>query len=91
MLTKIVPDEKLLDDLSEVAKENRTMDKYCEGDHGDVKFYRSKSQPDRKFLRVWETKPVPEGKSGAATYVTTFYEVTAPQGKSLTRSPAAVK
>lgn len=92
MLKKIsTPDEKLLDDLSEVTKENRQVAKYTEGDFGDVKFYRLKSDANRKFMRVCETTLPPEGKSGAATYKFTLYECIAPLGASLSRSPLEVK
>lgn len=73
MLVKVSLDEKALDDLSEVEKERRSAGKYT-GDTGDITFFRSKADPNKKYLRLWITVP-PRSGTGPATYVQEFYEV----------------
>lgn len=87
MLVKVTLDEKELGELSPKAKMNSTLAKYTE-DAGDVKVF-STADGSKNYLRVCETIPPAEGKSGPAKYNFTFYRIT-PPGASTAATPAAL-
>ena len=73
MLVKVELDEKAKDALSPLVKQNTTLGKYTD-DRGDIALFGNK-EGTKKYLRVWETVPVAEGKTGPAKHIKTFYEV----------------
>lgn len=81
MLQKVELDEKQRGELSPLKKMNGTLAKYTE-DAGDIKMFAS---PDgtKKYLRVWETVPPAEGKTGPAKHVKHFYLITAPAAQQV--------
>ena len=76
MLVKVELDEKAKDALSPLVKQNTTLGKYTD-DRGDLAIF-ANADGTKKYLRVWETVPPAEGKSGPAKYVKTFYEIVPP-------------
>ncbi len=89
MLVEVTLDEKALDDLSEVEKERKALGKFTD-DAGDVTTFRSKSDPNKKYLRVWVTIP-PRAANGPATYKQIFYEVRPLTETSARKTPLNTK
>ena len=78
MLVKVELDEKAKEALSALEKQITALGKYT-GDRGDIGIFAS-SDGTKKYLRVWETQPPAEGKTGPAKHIKTFYEIVPPSG-----------